>query len=251
MIPWAAMISFILSAGALAQTRFDVASIKASKPTGQGRYQESTVANPGSLTMRNVSLKFAIQWAYRMKEYQVSGPAWIADERYNITAKAAGPAGEPQLRAMLQNLLEDRFRVVLHRERKVLPYYVVVVAKNGPKLSPGKPEGKSVLQPKGTSVTAQDTSMSELADMVNVVAARMNLPYVVDMTGLKGRYNFTVDGSELLKSITDGKVAPDAAAMMVAVSQILQEQLGLKAELRKGPADILVVDRAEKLPTAN
>ena len=201
--------------------------------------------------MHNVSLKSALQWAYRMKEYQVSGPAWIADERYNISAKAAGPVGEQQLRGMLQNLLADRFKVTLHREKRVLPFYALLVARNGPKLTAGKADGKSVLERKGTAVAAHDTSLGEVADMVTLVATRLNLPYVVDMTGLKGRYNFTVDGSEFLQSITDGKVAPDAAAIMVAVSEILQEQLGLKAELRKAPTDVLIIDRAEKLPTEN
>jgi len=201
--------------------------------------------------MHNVSLRSALQWAYRMKEYQVSGPAWIGDERYDISAKAGDSAGEDQLRAMLQSLLTDRFKVTLHRETKVLPFYALLVARNGPKLIAGKADGKSVLEPKGTGLAATDTSLGEVADLLTQVATRMNLPYVVDMTGLKGRYNFTVDGSELLRSISDGKVAPDAAAIMVGVSEILQEQLGLKAELRKAPTDVLIVDRAEKLPTEN
>ena len=252
MIPRAAAISLLLSAAcAFGQARFEVASVRPSKVSGEGRYREAITANPGTLIMINVSLKSALQWAYRMKEYQVSGPAWIGDERCDISAKAADRVGEMQLRAMLQNLLADRFKIVLHREKKILPFYALQVAKNGPKLTPGKADGKSVIQPKGTSVVAQDTSLSEVADLVTVVATRMNLPYVVDMTGLKGRYNFTVDGSELLQSITDGKMAPDAVSIMVGVSEILQEQLGLKAELRKAPADVLIIDRAEKRPTEN
>jgi len=252
MISKALAISFFLSAAcAFPQARFDVASVKPSKLTGEGRNRENVTANPGTLTMHNVSLRTALQWAYRMKEYQVSGPTWIGDERFDISAKAADPAGEQQLRGMLQNLLSDRFKISLHHEKKVLPFYALLVAKNGPKLTPGKADGKSVLLPKGTGLAAQDTSLGEVADLLTMIATRMNLPYVVDMTGLKGRYNFSVDGSELLRSISDGKVAPDPAAMMVGVSEILQEQLGLKAELRKGPTDVLIVDRAEKLPTEN
>jgi uncharacterized protein (TIGR03435 family) len=242
---------FLFTACAFAQARFDVASIKPSKLSGEGRNRENVTANPGTLSMHNVSLKSALQWAYRMKEYQVSGPQWMGEERYDISAKASDAAGEAQLRGMLQNLLGDRFKIVLHRERKILPFYALLVAKNGPKLSPGKADGKSVLEPKGTALAAHDTSLGEVADLLTMVATRMNLPYVVDMTGLKGRYNFTVDGSEVLRSITDGKIAPDAAAIMVAVSEILQEQLGLKADLRKAPGDVLIIDRAEKLPTEN
>jgi uncharacterized protein (TIGR03435 family) len=248
----AAAVGFFFSAAcAFPQARFDVASIKPSRLSGEGRNRESIIANPGTLAIHNVSLRSALQWAYRMKEYQVSGPAWIGDERYDISAKAASSAGEDQLRAMLQNLLTDRFKITLHRETKVLPLYALLVAKNGPKLTAGKADGKSVLEPKGTGLAARDTSLGEVADLLTQVATRMNLPYVVDMTGLKGRYNFTVDASELLRSITDGKIAPDAAAIMVGVSEILQEQLGLKAELRKAPTDVLIVDHAEKLPTEN
>src|ERR1700676_1439192 len=153
MLSRAAAISFFLSAVcAFPQARFDVPSIKPSKLSGEGRNRESIVANPGTLIMHNVTLRSALQWAYRMKEYQVSGPAWIGDERYDISAKAAEPVGDEQLHAMLQNLLADRFKMALHREKRELPVYVLLVAKNGPKLAAGNPDGKSVLQPNGMSL---------------------------------------------------------------------------------------------------
>ena len=252
MVARAAAASFFLSAVcAFPQARFDVASVKPSRLTGEGRNRESVVANPGTLTMHNVSLRSALQWAYRMKEYQVSGPAWIGDERYDISAKAADPVEEQQLRGMLQNLLADRFKITLHHESRVLPFYALLVGKSGPKLTAGKADGKSVLEPKGMGLAARDTSLSEVADLLTQIATRLNLPPVVDMTGLKGRFNFTVDGTDLLQSIGAGNAAPDPAAIMVGVSEILQEQLGLKAELRKAPTDVLIVDRAEKLPTEN
>src|ERR1700733_8482844 len=112
MISKALVISFFLSAAcAFPQARLHVASIKPSRLSGEGRNRENVTANPGTLTMHNVSLSSALQWAYRMKEYQVSGPVWIADERFDISAKAADTAGEDQLRAMLQNLLTERFKI--------------------------------------------------------------------------------------------------------------------------------------------
>ncbi len=119
---------------------------------------------------------------------------------------------------MLQNLLADRFKITLHREKKELPVYGLLVAKNGPKLTPGNLEGKSVMQPNGLSLTAKDTSMGEVADLLTQMAIRMNLPPVVDMTGLPGRYNFTIDGTDLLQSIGPGNAAPDPLAIMVGVS---------------------------------
>jgi len=255
MISRAVAISFFLSAAyAFPQAQFEIASIKPSRLSGEGRNRETTNANPGTLTMHNVSLKSALQWAYRMKEYQVFGPAWLGDERFDISAKAADPAGEEQLRAMLQNLLAERFKLVLHHEKKDLSTYVLVVAKNGPKLASGNPDGKSVLQPKGTGLAAQDTSMSEVADLLTQIAIKMNLPPVIDMTGLTGRYNFTIDGSGFIQSVVgdrQGNATPDPSAMINGVQEILQDQLGLKAELRKAATDVLIVDRAEKLPTEN
>src|SRR5579872_6796460 len=179
MISTAVAISFFLSATfAFPQARFDVASIKPSRLSGEGRNRENVTANPGTLTMHNVSLRSALQWAYRMKEYQVSGPTWIGDERFDISAKAADAAGEDQLRAMLQNLLADRFKIALHREKKDLPFYALLVAKNGPKLAAGKADGKGNIQPKGMGLEAQNTSLSEVADILTLVATRMNLPPV-------------------------------------------------------------------------
>jgi len=255
MISRAVAISFFLSAACIfPQARFEVASVKPSKLSGEGRNREITTATPGTLTMHNVSLKSALQWAYRMKEYQVSGPAWLGDERYDISAKAAITAGDEQLRAMLQNLLADRFKIVLHREKKDLPTYMLLVAKNGPKLAPGNPDGKSVLQPKGIGLAAQDTSLSEVADFLTQMAIRMNLPPVVDMTGLTGRYNFAIDGTGFMQSVVgdrQGNVPPDPSAIVIGVQEVLQDQLGLKAELRKAPTDVLIVDQAEKVPTEN
>ena len=255
MVSRAAAILFFVSATcALSQARFEVASIKPSRLSGEGRNRESTVANPGTLTMHNVSLRSALQWAHGMKEYQVSGPGWIGDERYDISAKAAEPVGEEQLRAMLQNLLKDRFKMTLHHEKKELQVYALLVAKNGPKAKLGNPDGKSVLQPNGImSLTARDTSMTEVADFLTQGATRMlDLPPVIDMTGLTGRYNFTIDGSSFLQSVGGGgKVAPDPMAIVTGVQEILREQLGLMTELRKAPTDVLIVDRAEKLPAEN
>jgi uncharacterized protein (TIGR03435 family) len=252
MFSRAAAVSFFLAAVcAFPQARFEVASVKVSKLSGEGRNRENVTANPGTLTMYNVSLKSALQWAYGMKEYQVSGPAWIGDERYDISAKAADAAPEQQLRAMLQYLLADRFKIVLHHEKKDLPFYALLVAKGGSKLARGNPDGTSVLQPKGTGLSAKDTSLSEAADLMTQIATRMNLPPIIDKTGLKGRYNFTIDASDFLQSVRAGNVEPDPTSIVSGVIEILKEQLGLTAELRKGPTDVVIVDRAEKLPTEN
>src|SRR5580693_5387390 len=107
-----------------AQSQFEVASIKPSQAANmdrEGNRREDVDTAPGRLTMRNVSLSSCIRWAYGVHWSQVSGPDWLGTERFDIAAKAAGPASEDQLKVMLQTLLGDRFKLTLHRDSKVVP----------------------------------------------------------------------------------------------------------------------------------
>lgn len=260
----AAAIGFFLSACAFSQARFDVASVKPSNlfnPSGEVNRRERIVATPGSLSMYNVSLSSAIQWAYNVRDYQVSGPGWINDQRYEIIAKAGEPVGDDQLRVMLQALLADRLNVSLHHEKKELTVYALTVAKGGLKMKPGNPDGKSVLQGDKTTLNAQDTSIGEIAEMLSRFSRSFpGVPPVIDMTGLSGRYNFTVDASAFFTGVEEGgkgaglksSIDPaDPSGFIAQVQEILEKQLGLHSELRKAPADVLVVERADKIPTAN
>src|SRR5580698_1558545 len=100
---------------------FEVASIKVSQtPPGRGlaSLREDINTDPARLTMGNVSLNTAIRWAYKLGVYEVSGPDWTLSERFDITAKAASPVAEDQLRLMLQSLLKERFKLEFHRQVK-------------------------------------------------------------------------------------------------------------------------------------
>jgi uncharacterized protein (TIGR03435 family) len=121
--------------GAAVSLNFDVASIKPgalASAGGEGSRRENISSSPDTLTMANVSLASAIKWAYSLHDYQVAGPAWLNDERYDIRAKASGPTPDDQLRLMLRTLLADRFKLTSHRQTKDLPVYALLVAKNGP-----------------------------------------------------------------------------------------------------------------------
>src|SRR3954468_6148247 len=87
---------------------FEVASVKASKLTGEGSGHERVDSQPGSLIMANVRFTRLMQWAYRVQDYQITGPGWINDERFDVVAKAGTPAPETELRTMLQGLLAER-----------------------------------------------------------------------------------------------------------------------------------------------
>lgn len=240
-----------------AKVEFDVASVKSSQlsnPNGERNRRENISTEPGSLTMRNVSLKSAVLWAYGVRDNQVSGPGWIGDERYDILAKTATAADDAQLKRMLQALLADRFKMTVHHETKVLSMYALVVDKNGLKLTAGDPAGKTKMQPDGQKVTFTDTSIAEIADLLSNAATRaLNLPEsVVDQTGLNGRYNFTIDAGAFMQKLMENPAQqPDPDAVINLVQEVLQKQMGLRGDLRKAPADVIVVDRAEKVPVAN
>jgi len=102
--------------------------------------------SPGRFRAENVWLRFLIQMAWNVKDFQVSGgPAWAASDRFDINAETRGSARFEEMRPMLQALLKDRFQLVLHRESKELPVYTLVAAKGGFKLQPSA-EGSCVTQ---------------------------------------------------------------------------------------------------------
>ncbi len=252
----AAIWTALLPAVAFAQARFEVATIKPMALTGEGRGRETTIVDPGTLTLRNVTLSSAIQWAYDVKYYQVSGPGWINDRRYEISAKAAQPSSEDQMRAMLRTLLAERFKLAIHHETKELTVYAITVAKGGLKMTPADSKGQSVLQPNGTTISAKDTSVGEIVDLLSRGVSKLPgdiIPPVVDMTGLTGRYNFTVDGATFMQAFAAEiqKGPPDPSSLVDGVQEVLEKQLGLHADLRKARLDLIVVDSAEQNPASD
>ena len=244
----------LMAGGAFGQAAtapaFDVASVRPSeRPAGRGMgfRRDNIQVSPTSLTMRGVSLKTAIRWAYHVMDYQVSGPDWIGFQRYDIAAKAAAPASEEQLREMLQSLLADRFGLAVHRQKKEESAYVLLVGKNGPKFHESTTEGESSIAAERSkmTVTVQRTPLSQLVDTLSLV---LRTP-VVDETGLKGRYDITVNAAKYIASDRQPGDPPLDPVALIIIG--IQEELGLKLESRKVTLDLVIVDHAEKVPTEN
>jgi uncharacterized protein (TIGR03435 family) len=236
----------VFGQAAPAPPAFDVASVKVSeigRMGGEGSRRESISTEPGSLTMRNVNMVSAIGWAYGVEQYEVSGPGWMRIERYDIVAKAAAPAPEDQLRLMLQTLLANRFQLALHREEKAMPTYILTVAKGGPKFHESTTEGQPEFQavPNRMSAVAQRFPVSQLVVMLQRI---LQAP-VVDKTGLKGRYDISVN---LAQYVSTPIQRDDVASVVVGA---VQDLLGLKMEEKKAPVDMVIVDHAERVPTEN
>jgi uncharacterized protein (TIGR03435 family) len=234
-------LSLILFAArwAAGQPAFEVASVKVSRSTTRPGVEVS----PGSLTIDG-SLHYILGWGFDVKGYQVTGPGWLASERYRIAAKPAAPSSPVDLRRMLQTLLAERLKLAFHRETKELPVYALVVGKNGPRLTESKTEGEPVTtnNPKrvGSGGTSVRTSMAHLADLLDGSCPDP----VVDRTGLTGRYDFTLDLSSYLPGIQPGDLP-------VILNEALQKQLGLGLEQRRVAVEMLIVDHIEKVPVEN
>jgi len=257
---------------------FEVASIK---PNHSGSARSIFSFPPGStrFTATNLTTKDFIQFAYYLQEYQLSkGPNWIYSTRYDIDAKLPdATVGElqklsqfqqmDQVRLMLQSLLADRFMLKVNRETKEVPVYILVVARDGPKLTEtapissddanlnaqGPPRGPRVGITGRGQITGTGVPVSLFADILSRQLGRK----VLDRTGIKGNYDFklqwTPDESQPSSGAEGNPTVPAAPASdssEPAIFTAIQEQLGLKLQSQKGPVEILVIDRIEQ-PSEN
>jgi uncharacterized protein (TIGR03435 family) len=238
---------------------FEVASIKVSDPLANGtyfRYQPG-----GGIEISGATLKSLLLFTYDLRDFQLTGAAgWMNSERYTIVGKGVagpGPAtyrdmNDQQRKALgelvrkrMKALLAERFQLAVHTETKELPMYGLVVAKGGHKMTPNTgPDGspQSSLQNRG-AYEAQRASLDSIAQGLASITGRP----VKNETGLSGYYDFKVKWTpDAGASAPPGgeERPPEAAGPTIFTA--LQEQLGLKLESRKGPVEILVVDRAER-----
>jgi uncharacterized protein (TIGR03435 family) len=300
--PWL----FIFGQTAAGPPAFEVASVKPAAAQTPGRMMMGCRGGPGSpdpglLSCSNVNVGMLMSRAYGVQGYQINGPAWFDSEHFDITAKIPAGATKDQFNQMLQNMLAERFQVKLHRETKELPMHRLAVGKGGPKMKPsgnvppsedapkdlgpmGEPPppprpgpGGFPEPPKGRPglmmmfmngkmrlVGTQQT----VSDLAQMLGGQLGRP-VVDETGLKGKYDFTLDFTpEPGRGMPGGMPMPmpppgggsgggmggpgaDSQEGGPTLITAIQEQLGLKLESKKGPVEILVVDHAEKVPTEN
>jgi len=267
----------ILAAAALARAQqapsptFEVASVK---PNVAGPGKMQTTTRPGGVFVAvNAPLRLLIADAYIGNQPGaidriVGGPAWIQSARYDITAKAARefrptPPGPPaEMLLMLRALLEDRFKLKVHREPRELPAYELVVVRPGAAglrksdvdcdalfaagqvtrpeagIRPRCGVSNGPVGPTGdTGLIAGAFSMSQFAQFLQ----RVGRP-VIDKTGLTGRYDFDLAFAPLGSSPADAPSDPARPSFLIA----LEEQLGLKLQSTNGPLDVIVIDSIEQ-----
>ncbi|HEY4362166.1 MAG TPA: TIGR03435 family protein [Bryobacteraceae bacterium] len=292
---------FLLSCGAILgqvpdpKLTFDVASVRPSPPPapnarvfyGPPRGGPGT-ADPGQITWTAASLLSMVMAAYDAQAFQITLPDWASTTRYDVIAKVPAGATKARVSAMWQNLLKDRFGLVLHHESKEFQVYELTVAKGGPKMkatdlpataeafdfgAAGPKFGQDgalnvngtgsvvtvIPGPKGTTARLAAKGFT-MADFAARLGGWTTHP-VVDRTGLSGRYDLVIEFTPDLSRFPLPPPPPGAAPVDApgdgasepgsdAVSAV-EHQLGLKLTTTKAMLDVIVVDHAEKIPTEN
>ncbi len=194
--------------------------------------------------------------AFHVHPDSLSGlPSWTETERFDIVAKAPPNTSPEGLRSMMRALLEDRFKLAAHADKKMGRAFALVASQKAQSLRPSAParavDGGCRRRRAAVSgdfaLVCEHMSMPDLADLLPDAAGGYLDAPVVDQTGIEGFYDFDlfwtparlVDGS-------GGSGAPSAAGSGTTVFHALQDQLGLKLEPRKLPLPIVVIDHIER-----
>ena len=230
---------------------FEVATIKPSKPDEPGK---AFLVRGNRFQTINTTLTELISFSYGLHGKQIIGaPAWVQIDKWDLDGKpdGTGAPNDKQWKGMVQKLITDRFKLTFHREKKELSVYVLSVSKTGPKLtkSEGDPNGLPGLFFRGRpgDLDVRNATMGDFTGMMqNSVLDRP----VVDQTGITGRWDFTLnwtpDDSQFGGMAAKIPPPTDNTNPPPALFTAIQEQIGLKLDATKAPADVLVVDHIEK-----
>jgi uncharacterized protein (TIGR03435 family) len=174
----------------------------------------------------------------------------MQSDQWDIEAKSDGATSMSQKLEMLQSLLEERFHLKFHRERKDAPGYSVVIVKNGPKLHEVQDGEVNACAP-GTKIRRGliDGHAVPIAQLAGFLRSQLGRP-VTDNSKLAGKYDFRLEWVPDESQPTSGGAIPPPDASGPTIFTAVQEQLGLRLEAQKVPVEILVIDHAER-PSAN
>jgi uncharacterized protein (TIGR03435 family) len=241
--------------------------------------------DPTRITWTYATLNNFLMMAYDVPSYQLSGPDWLGTQRYDVTANVPAGANKEQVRAMWRSLLAERFRVVLHHESKEFQVEELVIGKSGHKLKesaedpiaaqqagpPSFQNGELASPGLVTSIamgphgpTAHAAAKAQpLSKLTAMLANQLHRP-VLDKTGLAGIYDFTLDftpdlngtpipGRPAASGVGPASTNPgdDIAEPSPDLAGAVQRQLGLRLVGSRAKLDVIVIDKAEKVPTGN
>jgi uncharacterized protein (TIGR03435 family) len=263
---------------------YDVVSVKPSDPAKTNKPGNGISGGPDAFTARSSPLINLIDYAYGIKnpEQLVGADGWISSDRFDLDAKMESSVMDALQKLtkedrtlarqqMMQAVLAERFKLVVHRETRELQIYTLVIGKSGLKMKEAKPgdtypngfklpngvspAGGMMFQagPSGVMITGQGAPISILIPTISREVGRL----IVDKTGLTANYDFvfqyTPDTYHAPTNLGEGgagsmPIPPDFGS--ISIFTAVQEQLGLKLESVKTPIEVVVIDHAER-PSGN
>jgi uncharacterized protein (TIGR03435 family) len=222
----------------------EVATIK---PTQPGNDQMTFQTHGGTLVIKNLTLRFMMSFAYDLPARQITGePGWMDSDKWDIEAKADTP-GElnvSQMKLMMQKLFAERFALQVHEEKRKMEAYVLIVNKDGPKMTKtanASSPTNVLMYPQGV-IIAKSATIADLAQWLRSIFGQP----VMDKTGIEGRWDFTMKWTPDERQFADvpesARRPADDANPPPPLFTAIQEQLGLKLETQKTDVPVLVVD---------
>lgn len=247
-------------------TEFDVAEVRPAKnppPVDSGPYGTINFRR-AEVEIMGATLKAMIAVAFDFPIERITGtPKWMDEDRFDVIAKAPGNAPFEALQVMLKNVLIERFKLEAHNQDQSMPVFVLLSGKKSKlKESDGNARSDCKVVTRETQVNGilacSNTSMAQLAERLPNYAGAYIHPPLLDLTGLKGSYDFELSwtAKRLLPGARPSGPAesssPAEAAVPagdITVFEALDKQLGLKAEEQKRPIPVLVIDHANQTPS--
>jgi uncharacterized protein (TIGR03435 family) len=232
---------------------FSVADVHAS-PYAARPNMSGGVLRAGRYVVRQANMVDLVRAAYGVEADDVlGGPSWLEMDRFDVVAKAS-PATTPEtLQRMLQALLADRFHLVVHRETRPMPAFVLSMGKGKPKLKEAAARGDSGCQHEPPQppqpgfvppsvISCHGVTMEGLAATLHLMAGTYLPSPVTDATGLQGTWDFKLE-------FTPRPLFTRAGADGITVFDAVDKQLGLKLEAQKVPTTVIVVESVNEKPT--
>jgi uncharacterized protein (TIGR03435 family) len=227
-----------------ADPAWEVATVKASNPNDM-RGQLIDFRGRHVMLLDTTVEQFLLL-GYSVQQSQLPNlPGWAKTTRWDVDGvpNVEGLPSLPQVQGLIRKILAERFGLPLHHEQRELPVFALTLAKGGPKLvaNTSDPNGWMDQQngdADGRHVEAlKNASMAELALILQFHVDRP----VVNQTGLTGRYDFKLQWTP-----DDAPATATATDAPPGLFTAIQEQIGLKLEPVRSPADVLVIDKPAK-----
>lgn len=239
------------------------------KPDSSGSGRARLLYTADGVSATNVTVYMLLKEAYDLNDDQiVDAPAWAKTDRFDIEGKVTGPeaaqvagVAHDEQRTYYQQLLTARFGLITHRETRDLPEYALTIGKSGSRLQesntgsnaqaqkPPVPMFRMRADKDGKKIEASNASLAPFLNLLSNEVGRT----VIDRTGLKDRYDFTLSWSPEIPSNSpslEAQTPTGAAPANPGLFTAIQEQLGLKLEPVKGSIEVLVIDHIKK-PSEN